>query len=82
MAADTYKDHPGRAVPSKMYRVWSEWDIGHERKVFTSEAKATAWCENNTRLLDIVGQDDAFSSVADIFDQGLVGVEPLEMDVE
>lgn len=83
MSADTYRDHPGRLPGpiTTVYEIWAEWDVGQKGAVFSSEEKARAWCDTNEHLLEMVADGD-FESVEDIIDQGLLGVEPLEVDPE
>lgn len=62
-----------------MKRVWCEWDIDNGHRVFKSEKSARAWIDNNVHLQEMIGPEEDFQSIDEIFDLGLVRIEDLEV---
>ncbi len=63
---------------SKVYSVWSEWDIGQEYHVFTSEEKALKWCEENEGLKEVLEEEEG--TIQDLIKDGLLGFSKLNLD--
>lgn len=69
-----------------MIKVWSEWDIGHEHKVFRTKKAALEWCEKNPHLKEIMEEtaeydaEDQWNEVSDIIEAGLLGFEEMELE--
>ena len=62
-----------------VYRIYCEWDIGNEDIVFTTEAKAKKWCEENESLTEMCGPGQDFESLDEIFDAGLLGFRDVDL---
>jgi hypothetical protein len=62
----------------KVYRIWSEWDIGHEDVVFTSEELAREWAEKNKHLRRILKDEEA-SNIEELEEAGLLAFVSLKL---
>jgi hypothetical protein len=60
----------------QMIRIYSEWDIGQDKLVFSSEQTAKAWLYNIKDLLLEEGEPD--SVIEQLIADNLVGFETLE----
>lgn len=63
-----------------MFKIWSEWDIGHEGLVFKTEAAAMKWLVENQSLEEcyepgLEGQE----AVDDLISAGLLTIEELNV---
>lgn len=58
-----------------VYRVWSEWDIGHDMYYFTSTEDAKKFVDEGLRGSGAYGEGDTLED----FWGDLVGVERLEL---
>lgn len=52
-----------------MYRIYSEWDIGQDNLVFTTEEAVIEWLEDNYVLMSLL--EDA--SFEDMIEKDLIG---------
>lgn len=62
---------------TELYRIWSEWDIGHEHMVFTNKTLAMNWCRKNEHLKEVF--EEGLESVEDCINAGLIGFEKLTL---
>ncbi|QYC52547.1 hypothetical protein [Salmonella phage SSBI34] len=61
-----------------MYSIWSEWDIGQQDLVFTSEDVANKWLLDNDTLKECYEEGlDGQAAIDDLFSAGLIGITQL-----
>jgi hypothetical protein len=60
-----------------MYKVWLEWDFGQDNKVFKTKKSAKKWIQEE--VLIVVAISKEFSSVEELLESGLVGIEKVEI---
>jgi len=61
-----------------MFKIWSEWDIGHEGLIFKSEEDANKWLLENQTLVEcyeegLTGQ----AAIDDLISGGLITIKSL-----
>ena len=57
----------------ELYRLWCEWDIGHENIVFKSKESALRWAESYLYYSDV---EEPLES---LLSQGLIGTTSVEL---
>lgn len=64
-----------------MFRLWSEWDIGHEDLIFKTEAAAHTWLQKNEYVQEMATDEQmpVDTWVKEIFDTGLFGLILVEI---
>lgn len=64
-----------------MFRLWSEWYIGSEDKIFASREALTRWLRTNESVIESAAEEkmsiDEF--INDCFDNGYFGLEDIEI---
>jgi len=61
-----------------MFRIWSEWDLGHVNLIFTSEHKAIEWLENHPQMADLMASNEV-QDIDDLFAAGLFNIHKLKV---
>lgn len=63
----------------KVYRVWSEWDIGLADTVFTSEFAAERAIEINYSIKELLSTGE-FGTIDEMFAEGLLKIEEINIE--
>jgi hypothetical protein len=64
----------------RVFRIKSEWDVGEEGLVFTSERAAVHWLLKNQVVLGALEPGESIMSyVKNCIDDGLIGFEELDV---
>lgn len=59
-----------------MYRIQSEWDFGHENLVFSSQADALVWLEEDENVMDLCTDNEC--DVQKLIADGLISFQKLK----
>lgn len=59
------------------YRIWSEWDLGEENYIFTTEQVAKAWIDRINKECGVYEDGDTIDDIWNEY-QGVYKVEVIE----